>query len=268
MPQRLDISYRIQWDGEWHVGSGFRTAATDRLIQRLGGAGGRPFVPGSQIKGVLRHTCGRLAQSLGLDAIDPHATSRDQWRLLVEHFRPLKQSPLVVDRLFGSRFQGDCLFVDNAMPASAEGQGDQDQAETSGPDEAAGTREYPRVVRARTAMDRLTGTVKEGHLFTTELAQRVELVGRIRARHPDGVLTQYDGGFPYEYALLLAGLLSIDRLGGDKSSGLGRCHVTVERVIWNGAEKGLEECLAPLAEIAEFAPNELKQWFQEVRAEG
>jgi len=117
-------------------------------------------------------------------------------------------------------------------------------------------------------MDRLTRTVKEGHLFTTEMARPIELEGQIRARHPAGVLTQYDDGFPYEYALLLAGLLSIDRLGGDKSAGLGRCQIEVERVVWNGAKKDLEECLAPLAEIAEFDPDDLEQWFQEVRVEG
>ena len=57
----------------------------------------------------------------------------------------------------------------------------------------------------------------EQHLFTTEFAEGgANLQGAIRARHPAGVLTQYDGGFPYEYALLLAALLSLDALGGDK----------------------------------------------------
>ncbi len=220
MQQRLNIHYRITWSGNWHVGSGFRTAATDRLIQRLGGRDGVPYVPGSQIKGVLRHACERFSAALELESIDPHATGTEQPRRLVAHFRPLGSSGLIVDRLFGSRFQGDCLFVDNAMPVDvAEGRGSLAATE----------------VRTRTAMDRVTRTVKERHLFSTEMADgQLQLAGRIRARHPAGVLTVEEDGFPYEYALLVAGLLSIDQLGGDKSCGLGQCAIDVRELRWNG----------------------------------
>ena len=65
------------------------------------------------------------------------------------------------------------------------------------------------IVEARTAIDRVTGTVMDQHLFTTEVVQAdVNLRGEIRARHPRGVLTQDADGFPYEYALLLAGISS------------------------------------------------------------
>ena len=92
-------------------------------------------------------------------------------------------------------------------------------------------------VQTRTAMDRVTGTVMEQHLFTTELVESgINLRGRIRGRHPAGVLTPYDNGFPYEYALLVAGILSLETLGGDKSTGLGRCKITLEgnQLCWNG----------------------------------
>ena len=118
-PQRLDIGYRIAWKGRWHVGSGYGSAAVDRLQQRLGGAGA-PFVPGSQVKGVLRHQCERLALALGLEAVDPHAGAGEGDRSLVEHFRPLAKSKLLIDRLFGSRYQGECVFVTNAVPSKAE----------------------------------------------------------------------------------------------------------------------------------------------------
>jgi hypothetical protein len=38
------------------------------------------------------------------------------------------------------------------------------------------------------------------------------------------------------YSLLLAGLLSLDTLGGDKSAGLGKCQVTITggTARWNG----------------------------------
>ena len=231
-PQRLDIGYRIAWNGRWHVGSGYGSAAVDRLQQRLGGAGA-PFVPGSQVKGVLRHQCERLALALGLEAVDPHAGAGEGNRSLVEHFRPLAKSKLLIDRLFGSRYQGECVFVTNAVPSKG---GEGNAAKPA--------------VAARTAIDRVTGTVMERHLFTTELVEAdVELQGAIRARHPGGVLTQEDEGLPYEYALLVAGLLSLDTLGGDKSTGLGRCEVRIESLRWNGENMSPEAALTSFEEL-------------------
>lgn len=230
--QRLDIGYRIAWKGRWHVGSGYGSAAVDRLQQRCGGGAGTPFVPGSQVKGVLRHHCERLALALGLEAVDPHAGAEEGDRRLVEHFGPLAKSKLLIDRLFGSRYQGECVFVTNAVPG---GGGERERREPT--------------VAARTAIDRVTGTVMERHLFTTELVEaNVDLQGAIRARHPGGVLTQEDEGFPYEYALLVAGLLSLETLGGDKSAGLGKCDVRIESLRWNGENMSPEDALTSFME--------------------
>ena len=231
VPQRLDLEYCIKWTGCWHVGSGYQGVAADRLVRRIGGRNGTPFVPGSQIKGVLRHQCERLALSLGLDALDPHASSQEHSQRLVRHFVPLSQSDLVVDRLFGSRYQGECLFVRNALPKS-EGK--------------------TRVsVRARTAMDRVTGTVIEQRLFTGEQAEGdIHLYGSLRARHAAGILTPEEGteGFPLEYSLLVAGLLSLDAMGGDKSIGLGQCELQLEpdTLRWNGQDIATDDALSSL----------------------
>ena len=237
-PQRLDLSYRIAWEGRWHVGSGYRSAATDRLQRRRDGEDAAPFVPGSQVKGVLRHQCERLALALGLDAVDPHAAAEDGGRSLVKHFMPLAKSELPVDRLFGTRYQGECLFLTNAVPVSSKG------------------KDAATVVQARTAIDRTTGTVMEQHLFTTEVVGRdIALEGQVRARHPAGVLTQEDGaGFPYEYALLVAGLLSLDALGGDKSAGLGRCEVAIvpNSLRWNGCSISPEDARESFREWGEL----------------
>ncbi len=224
-PQRLDLCYHIIWQGRWHVGSGYQSAVADRLLRRL--PNNAPFVPGSQIKGVLRHQCERLALALGLEVINPHAGIEEDEKNLIKHFTPLKKSDLMVDRLFGSRYQGECLFVTNAVPMSSEV-------------------ERATSVQARTAIDRVTGTVMEQHLFTTELTEGdVNLQGKIRARHPAGVLTQDEDSFPYEYDLLIAALLSLDALGGDKSLGLGRCKVQIEpeSLYWNDKRRSLDEVL-------------------------
>ena len=227
--QRLDVTFTVTWESGWHVGSGFGTALADRLVRRRAGV---PFVPGSQVKGVLRHHCERLAAALDCPVLSPHATDEDQQIELVEHFAPLERSALLVDRLFGTRYQGECLFVSDAVPP------------------ARFRRTKRTELRTRTALDRVTGTVKERHLFVIEVTEPTspDLTGRIQARHPAGVLTPYDGGFPYEYALLLAALLSLESFGGDKSVGLGRCRlgVTEDTVTWNG------QALPVLAALASF----------------
>jgi CRISPR/Cas system CSM-associated protein Csm3 (group 7 of RAMP superfamily) len=220
-PQRLDVTFTITWQADWHVGSGRGTARVDRLLRRRvwGPRGERiPFVPGSQIKGVLRHQCERLLALLGGDVVSPHVVGSAVDPALLDQFRPLAQSRLLVDRLFGSRFQGECLFVEDAVPPRDS---------------------MPIVSRihSRTAIDRVTGTARERTLFVTEVApgRQTQLQSRLQARHAPGTLTQDADGFPFEYALLLAGLLSLDQLGGDKSAGFGRCQITIvgNAVRWN-----------------------------------
>ena len=86
-PQRLDLCYRIVWNGRWHVGSGYQSVVADRLLRRL--HDGSSFVPGSQIKGVLRHHCERLALALDLKAVDPHAGSEEHNQQLVKAFHSI-----------------------------------------------------------------------------------------------------------------------------------------------------------------------------------
>jgi CRISPR/Cas system CSM-associated protein Csm3 (group 7 of RAMP superfamily) len=232
-PQRLDVAFRIEWESDWHSGSGEGSAGIDRLVRKRQRGGKRlAFLPGSQLKGVLRHQCERLAALLGCDVVSPHQASGPETDTLVRHFGPLANSGLLIDRLFGSRYQGECLFVDDALPA--------ENAEES-------TRAH-----SRTSIDRVSGTARERTLFTTEVVPRaVALTGSLRARHPAGVLTCDGDGFPYEYALLLAGLLTVESLGGTRSAGMGRCRITVEgeRVRWNGrADYPLAEALRGMDE--------------------
>ena len=161
----------------------------------------------------------------------PHALEARPTDLL-DHFQPLSRTELLIDRLFGSRFEGGCLFVNNAEPDNAA---------------KWDTREH-----ARTSIDRVTGTARDATLFVSELVTgaRRSLHGRVQARHAAGVRTQLGDGFPYDYALLVAGLLTLDALGGDKSTGLGRCNVKLDnnQVQWNDKAIPLDEALKSFAE--------------------
>lgn len=238
-PQRLDVNFMITWEAGWHVGSGQGTARVDRLLRRraCGPRGERaPFVPGSQIKGVLRHQCERLAAMLGRNVVSPHVVGPEPDRAMLVGFRPLAKSKLLINRLFGSRFQGDCLFVEDAVPAVAG--------------------RLSPMLHSRTSIDRVSGTARDRTLFVTEVGQAgdPQLHGRVQARHPVGALTQDGDDFPFEYSLLLAGLLSLDMLGGDKSTGLGKCRIIVpgEKVRWNDKKDfPVEAALRSFADLGE-----------------
>ena len=238
---RLYIEYTITWQSPWHVGSGFGSATVDRLVRRRAGATGRPFVPGSQIRGVLRHVCEQLAAALGVPTVPPHALDADSTAQLVRHFGPLARSELAIDRLFGSRYEGGYLFVSDATP--------HEHSTSGAPSALRGPADTE--VRMQTAIDRATGTVLEQRLFSLELAQpHVNLAGRIRGRHPWALLTVSDG-FPLEYALLVAALPLIPALGGNKSAGLGRCQIAIERIEYNGQRREVKSCLQSFEEYAQ-----------------
>jgi CRISPR/Cas system CSM-associated protein Csm3 (group 7 of RAMP superfamily) len=243
-PQRLDLSFSVAWEGPWHVGSGYGTATADRLVRRQGGAYGSPLVPGSQVKGVLRHHCERLAAALGCPVVSPHQIGPNPPDELLDNFGPLAHSRLLIDRLFGSRYQGGCLFVEDLVRP---------------------TTKNPAMARmhSRTSIDRVSGTARDRTLFVTEVIEPddTSLQGRVRARHPAGVLTQFDG-MPYEYALLVAGLITLDSFGGDKSTGLGRCRISIidDGLRWNGEPMQTEAALAGFREIDEWGA-----WVEEVR---
>lgn len=235
-PQRLDVVFHIVWQANWHAGSGEGSAGIDRLVRRLPrpkkGKKGLPFLPGAQLKGVLRHQCERLAALFGCDVVSPHQVGGELPQELLNHFRPLAVSGLLIDRLFGTRYQGDCLFVDDATPDTQDG--------------------WESRPHSRTAIDRLSRTARDQTLFVSEVVtgHGRRLRGSLRARHPSGVLTQYDDGFPLEYALLLAGLRTVESLGGSRSSGMGSCCIEIagEVVRWNGKEIPVDEALGSFAE--------------------
>jgi CRISPR/Cas system CSM-associated protein Csm3 (group 7 of RAMP superfamily) len=249
--QRFDLVFEITWAGGWHVGSGHAGARVDRLVRRRGGLHGPPFVPGAQLKGVLRHQCERLAAVLGCRVVSPHAGEAAQRDTLVEAFQPLARSEFPVDRLFGSRYQGECLFVEDALPSRSPG----------------GTRSLPA---ARTAIDRVTGTSREQHLFVTEVAGQPArgLRGRLRARHPAGVLTQFGDDLPYEYGLLLAAFRGLEALGGNKSVGLGECRVALvgdPAPRWNSNALSADELDRRVENC--FDEADWADWVAEVRKE-
>lgn len=247
----LRIRYNLLWQSDWHVGSGYGSAAIDRL-SRKGSLGGKetPYVPGSQVKGVVRQACEQLTATLGLPVVETHGVDSNANADLVNSFTPGNLSPLLIDRLFGSRYSGECLFFSNALPEQHR----------------AGA--LPVVMR--NSIDRATGTAASQKLFSTEIvpAKAFSLVGDIEATHPEKQVTPSDSSndFPYEYSLLVAALRITESLGGDRSTGRGRVVPEIESIRWRSPQQpswgniSIDEALQPIADV-----NDLGMFIEAVR---
>lgn len=249
MKYQLELEWRMDIDSRWHIGSGLGGGLVDRTVVRDHKR--RPFIPGATLKGIVRDCCERIAASLGFEKIkDPNE------RQGIENFVPAGVSDYIVDRLFGSRFSGENVFFRNVLAAV-------DQSVATG------------MVITRNQRDRLSGTARPRHLYSTEeilptgddSAVRLEKVC-VSAVHDVDTLTPAQDkkgqvviagerlAWPLEYSLLLAGIFATERMGSSKSRGLG--HFKVDRasvsILLNGhkVSASVAELVGLLANASEL----------------
>lgn len=208
MNHRLKLEVQIDVQSIVHAGSGEGSFLTDRLIVR--DSRGRPYIPASTLKGVFREHCERLSRTLGFPApADPHQPN------LTQHpgFVPKAMIDSPVDILFGTKYEAGELYFRNAEPIGAD---------------------WPTTSRHRVARHRVLGTAREKHLFSTEYANDTTFRVTIDGYHHDLVI--FDEKFPpFAYCLLIAGILSVESLGGDKSTGAGRLTRPIQvAALYNG----------------------------------
>lgn len=172
---------------------------------------GRPLLPGSSLKGRLRHRCERIARALDVyccaapvaERMCPHYWGgRDDAPPPIEgseHLGP--HCPLCL--IFGSPWWPSPLsFSDTKVRLSGAMEGEEDDVELT-------------ALRTGVSINRRLGTAQDKKLFVTRtgapglpLVYRGTATGRLPA----------DKGLE---GLLFAGLLDLDRVAGDNSRGLG-----------------------------------------------
>ena len=227
MKHKLKIDMKVFFSNRWHIGSGIGSPVVDRLT--IKDPMRQPYIPGSTLKGVVRHVCEKLAQALKFETTDPHDETN------IASFCSAEKTPYVVDRLFGSRFEGEKLFFRDAVI----------KEEFYPPS-------YTSVI-ARTCIDRVTGTAKEKALFNTEYIEKIPLSATITGIHSQ--LTVENDSFPIEYSLLVAALKCCIAIGGDKSTGKGALDIFIENICYNGRDVSTDNALAVFKEEPEFADN-------------
>jgi CRISPR/Cas system CSM-associated protein Csm3 (group 7 of RAMP superfamily) len=210
MPEHHDqisLSYTLVCESAFHCGSGLPRLLIDRAVRR--DADGYLFVPGSTVKGALRDRCEQLARLFGLTARSPH----DERAALDEY-----EAPDLPSRLFGSRLRPGALCFDDLRMR------DEDKVFLRQRSLSLQTAE-----RTQVSLSRRTGTAQPGLLFSSEFGLAdLRFEGEIFGHISDLPIDDKPNSPTYALLLLLAGLMSLDRIGGNKSTGIGRCRIEIE----------------------------------------
>ena len=190
----ITVAYCLHLDSDLHVGSGLGGGAIKRRL--LKHRGKKFIIPGSTIKGRVRHYCRQFIES----AHDTNFTHQD-----IEH-------------LFGTLGGGQkmnplCAFSDLTTDDDIEFD-----------------------LRNGITISRATGTTLPKALFNTEtlIGNEKIFTGKIICYLPDSEFL--DGKHLNrenqlkEITLLLIGLRTLDRIGGSKTAGLGKCRIPLDKI--------------------------------------
>jgi CRISPR/Cas system CSM-associated protein Csm3 (group 7 of RAMP superfamily) len=211
MHHHINIELTIQFKSKWHTGSGEGSFMVHRLLKK--DSRGWPYIPGSTFRGIVRQSCEKLSRTLGFqEPADPHDPGLDKPGV----FEPLKNNLSPVDRLFGSRYEGTNLFFKDLRLETEplyEWQSEQ----------------------SRTRLYRKLKTTKKGALFTTQYSKPMTFKTAVEGYH-DNLYTFDENDPPYAYCLLIAGIMAVDRIGGDKSTGSGQVVIEPISILVNGKE--------------------------------
>lgn len=178
------------------IGAGGSTGSlADKPIVR--NTEGRLIIPGSHLKGRLRHECEKIARALGLPVSQSIQFQGQPSELSATSERPL----CIISQIFGNPAQPSNLLFDDLIctvePASLS----------------------PEVIRPGVTISRRRRTAEDQKLYFLETSPanlKLEFKGEIHLiTHPSIAFP------PFTAALIVAGLKHIHALGGSKSAGLG-----------------------------------------------
>lgn len=224
----INIDYRIEFKTPFHFGTGLRRNLLDRSVCR--DANGYLYVPGSTLKGVLRERCEQIARLVGLRAISPHNE-----RKAIAGFH---NNIDIVDRIFGSRYRPGELYFDNATMVEADRN-------------FSSQKRYIHLqteTRTQTSISRILGTAREQALYQSEFGiKTLCFEGRIYGYLEGFRLEKNEWSYPL--LLLVAGICANDRIGANKSTGMGKYDCQVQSVKINDTDIGVKDLLESLTDL-------------------
>ncbi|MBX3002053.1 MAG: hypothetical protein KF893_26245 [Caldilineaceae bacterium] len=218
---KIDLTLTILLESPLHIGTGYGYAGYLDAVM-ITDAQGFPYIPGSSLKGRLRHYARQLT--------------------------PLVTAPQMIEKsLFGDKEQTGALFFDNCaltkdwrdllLPLL----GDKTPS-------AAARSQLPALSQRQSnvMLSRLRGVALERRLFTVESAPaHLAFRGVIHGDLEDG--GRLSNGYPSALCLLVAAIRACEHLGGRKSRGLGRCRLEIDSLRLNETLVDPDKLLEALA---------------------
>ncbi len=210
---RVEIKLRVIFKTPFCVGSG---AMADSLAHKpmLKDAHRLPILPGSTLKGRLRHECERIVRSLTDDdnAVCHGPAPHGMCPLDPARLGHQDRKACPVCQVFGSPWLPSALRFSDLRWTLAEELADEPLPVTD--------------LRYGVSLRRARRVAEEDRLFTTETfapTRETTYVGQVVGHFPDDDSERY-----WQVALVLAGLRAITSLGGGRSRGLGWCHIEAQ----------------------------------------
>jgi len=218
----VQIDYKLQFAAPFHAGTGITEGLIDRSVVR--DADGNLYIPASTFKGVLREHCEQLCRFYLPN--EPIASPHDKRAALTQ----FGKAPSLISRVFGSPLHPGGLRFNDARQEVGTRQAYQ---------------ELQTTIATQVRIDRLTRTAVDKALYTSEFGSPYLLFkGTIKGQLNDTPITELTATIaaraPYTLAptcsllILLAGMLMVERLGGNKSTGKGQCRCTIENLLLDG----------------------------------
>lgn len=207
------FEYRIEMRSDWHIGSGAgRTGDVDRLILR--DRDGFPYIPAKSMTGIWRDACEQVANGFdnGVKGI---------WHQTLEYL--FGSQPNLRKQDFHIPIQTAAISIRSAHLQSAL---------------RAAIQQKPQTIRQRyldactfikpgISIDPKTGVAREQFLRFEEMARAgTQLIGTVSIQDP-AFQKLPKAQHQRAIALLLAGSIYIERLGGKRRRGAGRCRLTI-----------------------------------------
>jgi CRISPR/Cas system CSM-associated protein Csm3 (group 7 of RAMP superfamily) len=215
----VQIDYELQFDAPFHLGTGIAAGLVDRTVIR--DAGGNLYVPASTFKGVLREHCEQLCRFYlpNSQIASPH----DAYAALAQ----FGKAPTLISRIFGSPLYAGSLRFNDAKQ----------EQETHNL-----YKEIQTSISTQVRIDRVTRTAANEALYTSEFGTRYlvfegTIKGLLNCTPIEEFTVTVQGKETYTltptYSLLilLAGLLMVEQLGGNKSTGKGQCSCSITNVL-------------------------------------
>lgn len=248
MAQDLSFTVRIEMESDWHTGTGAgRSGHADSVVAT--DDDGLPHVPAKTLTGIWRDACEQLAW--GLD----NGIADGPWAAWVTYL--FGSQPALAKGPVARPPRPAALSVRPARMAEA-------LRRVLARPEAGWLREAVTFVKPGVSIDEASGQAREKFLRFEEMARAGAVLEAECTLHSEGDRVARDMAM----ALLVAGAALVERLGGKRRRGGGRCSLSVMgQLDLAGAVTRIEASVVPPGPPAEAAPSTGSD-FERVAASG